>query len=196
SNILHQVLPFHNIFCNLTEEDYNFSNPVSEAEQDITEAVIELYTAKIQHQKTSLTLQRAQVACTISEKVVKEDKQTETIKETVNHTLLLCSQILKLQEECNKLRSQVREVRKERLILKKDSLMNVEEIRKVSKMKEEKVQSMESEVLKRGQEYLEKYLHMAALTGNVFQGLILGSNVNWATDPHLREIILQLEKNF
>uniref|UniRef100_A0A8C4S9W3 Centromere protein H-like n=1 Tax=Erpetoichthys calabaricus TaxID=27687 RepID=A0A8C4S9W3_ERPCA len=177
SNILHQVLPFHNIFCNLTEEDYNFSNPVSEAEQDITEAVIELYTAKIQHQKTSLTLQR-------------------TIKETVNHTLLLCSQILKLQEECNKLRSQVREVRKERLILKKDSLMNVEEIRKVSKMKEEKVQSMESEVLKRGQEYLEKYLHMAALTGNVFQGLILGSNVNWATDPHLREIILQLEKNF
>ncbi|XP_028661342.2 centromere protein H isoform X1 [Erpetoichthys calabaricus] len=178
------------------DEDYNFLNPVSEAKPDITEALTELETAKNQHQKTTLALHRAQVACTISEKVVKEDKQTESIKETVNHTLRLYSQILNLQEEGNKLRSQVQEVRKKRLTLKKDALMNMVEIRKVSKMKEKKVQSMKSEVLKQGQEYLEKYLNIADLTENVFQGLILGSNVNWATDPHLREIVLQLEKNF
>ncbi|KAG2463730.1 SOAT1 acyltransferase, partial [Polypterus senegalus] len=61
----------------------------------------------------------------------------------------------------------------------------MEEIRKVSKMKEKKVQSMESEVLKRGQEHLEKYLHIAALAENVFQGLILGSNRIMASEGGL-----------
>nr|7PB4_H Chain H, Centromere protein H [Homo sapiens] len=42
---------------------------------------------------------------------------------------------------------------------------------------------------------LQMEIKITTVIQHVFQNLILGSKVNWAEDPALKEIVLQLEKN-
>ncbi|RXM90863.1 Centromere protein H [Acipenser ruthenus] len=79
--------------------------------------------------------------------------------------------------------------------LKKEALGKLMEIRAAKKRKEEKMQALQSEMLKKGQGSMEKHLKMVTLVQNVLQGIIIGSRVNWAADPKLKEIALGLEKN-
>lgn len=53
-----------------------------------------------------------------------------------------------------------------------------------------------SEAVKAMRNKLQMEMKITTVIQHAFQGLILGSKTNWAEDPALREIVLQLEKNF
>ncbi|KAB0369623.1 hypothetical protein FD755_018616 [Muntiacus reevesi] len=80
--------------------------------------------------------------------------------------------------------------------LKQASERKLLEIQTEKNKQKEDLDSMEnSDKIKTIQQNLETEIQITTVIQNVFQNLILGSKVNWAEDPALKETVLQLEKN-
>ncbi|MGH0149964.1 UNVERIFIED_CONTAM: hypothetical protein FKN15_016411 [Acipenser sinensis] len=175
--------------------NYNIPGILAEENPDITEMTKDLEDVKLSIHNKTLALHRMQFTHAVLEKMKENDKEAQLMKATGKHTLSLCSRIFRLKQESSEIEDQVREVRKRRLALKKEALGKLMEMRAAKKRKEEKMQALQSEMLKKGQGSMEKHLKMVTLVQNVLQGIIIGSRVNWAADPKLKEIALGLEKN-
>nr|XP_033785711.1 centromere protein H isoform X2 [Geotrypetes seraphini] len=117
------------------------------------------------------------------------------IQEVIKHVVMLCSSIMKSQQEAPSLEEQLYEVRKKRLTLKELGVEKLLQLQSMKKKRNEDLEKMESEKLTRIRNILEKEIWITTLVQSVFQNLIIGSRVNWAEDPHLKAIFLKLEKN-
>uniref|UniRef100_A0A8C2PMY7 Centromere protein H n=1 Tax=Capra hircus TaxID=9925 RepID=A0A8C2PMY7_CAPHI len=104
--------------------------------------------------------------------------------------------IMKSQQETWDLEEKLLDVRKKRLQLKQASERKLSEIQTEKNKQKDDLDSMEnSDKIKTIQQKLETEIQITTVIQHVFQNLILGSKVNWAEDPALKETVLQLEKN-
>lgn len=88
------------------------------------------------------------------------------------------------------------DIRKKRLQLKQASESKLLEIQMEKNKQKDDLENMEnSEKIKTIQRNLQREIQITTVIQHMFQNLILGSKANWAEDPALKEIVLQLEKN-
>ncbi|NWW15905.1 CENPH protein, partial [Falcunculus frontatus] len=117
------------------------------------------------------------------------------ILETTKHIVLLSQTIIEYQQQARQKEQQLTDIRRKRLSLKKDGEQKLPQILTMTKRQKEKQASVDVTKTEGLLEKLEKERQMIAIIQNVFQTIIIGSGVNWAEDPSLKAIVLQLEEN-
>uniref|UniRef100_A0A8P0SUT7 Centromere protein H n=2 Tax=Canis lupus familiaris TaxID=9615 RepID=A0A8P0SUT7_CANLF len=118
------------------------------------------------------------------------------LMDNMKHVLKLNKLIMKSHQESWDLEEKLLDVRKKRLELKQSSENKLLEIQTEKNKQKDDLANMEnSNKIKAMQRNLKMEIQITTVIQNVFQNLILGSKANWAEDPTLKEIVLQLEKN-
>ncbi|NXU42017.1 CENPH protein, partial [Drymodes brunneopygia] len=117
------------------------------------------------------------------------------ILETMKHIVLLSRTIIEYQQQAHQKEQQLIDIKRKRLSLKKNGGEKLHQIQTTKKRKKEEQQSLTATETQRMLDKLEEERQMTTIIQNVFQNILIGSKVNWAEDPSLKAIALQLEKN-
>ncbi|XP_038257429.1 centromere protein H [Dermochelys coriacea] len=156
----------------------------------------EMEQVKVSFQNKTLVLQRIQLMDALRTKLRHNDGDSKLILETIKHIIMLSTAILESQQQARELEEKLNEIKKRRFALKQDGEHKLLQIHTLKKKQKEELEGMEvGEMLKRICRNLQKETQMTTLIQNIFQSIIIGSKVNWAEDPVLKAIVLQLEKN-
>ncbi|XP_052599327.1 centromere protein H [Peromyscus californicus insignis] len=156
----------------------------------------EIEDVKSNFEMKNLALNRMKLSAALKNNMEKVGVESSVLADDLKHILKLQKLIMKSQEESSELEAKLLDVRKKRLQLKQTSRSKLLEIQTEKSKQKEDLDSMEnSEIIKTMQKKLQTEIKITTVIQHVFQGLILGSKINWAEDPALREIVLQLEKN-
>ncbi|CAM4555896.1 centromere protein H [Lepidochelys kempii] len=156
----------------------------------------EMEQAKVSFQNKTLVLQRIQLMDALRTKLRHNDSDSKLILETIKHIIMLSTAILESQQQARELEEKLNEIKKRRFALKQAGEHKLLQIHTLKKKQKEELEGMEvGEMLKRICRNLQKETQMTTLIQNIFQSIIIGSKVNWAEDPVLKAIVLQLEKN-
>ncbi|KFQ12248.1 Centromere protein H, partial [Haliaeetus albicilla] len=146
-------------------------------------------------QNKTLALQRIQLTFALRNKMKQnDDDDSRLITETVKRIVALSQRIIKCQQQARENEQKLIDIRRKRLTLKtagREKLLQVHTIMKKQKEEQASVNMIETlEVIRNN---LEKEIQMTTVIKNVFQSIIIASRVNWAEDPSLKAIVLQLE---
>ncbi|XP_067884903.1 centromere protein H isoform X2 [Heterodontus francisci] len=175
------------------------TNTEAISEDNLKEAIQvlekELEDVSVSFQHRTLALHRLQFTHALREAAQMNDEEGKLIMKTIKHSLDLCSEILATQEEVHTLENAVLEVQKQRLMLKRKMQGVLKDMRAEKRKQQQLLQQLENELPKRGEKNLLEHVKIVTLIQKVLQGVVLASGVNWAKDPELKEIILQLENN-
>ncbi|XP_035166699.1 centromere protein H isoform X2 [Oxyura jamaicensis] len=188
----------------MPEEMVRCGDQESCPDHDIEEMSIVRYIENLEREleelKTSFTnktsfMQRIQLVDALRNKMTQNDETRQLIVETMKHTVKLSQAIIESQQQTREIEEKLNDIKKKRLILKQAEEDKLLQIRAVIKKKKE-LSSMEvGELLKSIHKNLQTERAMTTVIQNVFQNIIIGSRVNWAEDPSLKAVVLQLEKN-
>ncbi|XP_053159973.1 centromere protein H isoform X1 [Hemicordylus capensis] len=192
-----QHLMEYNTTINAGEE--SFSDLAADEkiiEGSIEDLEREMEEMKVSYQNKTLALQRIQVADALRSKLMDNDDNSKVIWDTMKRIMKLSTAILKSQQESRELEEKLNEVKQSRLALKRAGECKLTQILEMKRKRKEELENMEvSDMLKKARRNLQQEIQMTTLLQNIFQGLIIGSGVNWAKDPALKAVVLQLEKN-
>ncbi|NXK28493.1 CENPH protein, partial [Arenaria interpres] len=158
-------------------------------EQDMEEVKVSL-------QNKTLALQRNQLMVALRNKMKQNDNDSRLIMETLKHIVKLTNSVLQYQQQARENEQKLNDIKRKRLSLKKagrQKLLEIHDMKK--KQKEEQVRMNMSEILEKIQHNFKKEREITTVIQNVFQSIIIASRVDWAEDPSLKAIVLQLEKN-
>ncbi|XP_015685446.1 centromere protein H [Protobothrops mucrosquamatus] len=165
-------------------------------EGSIEELERDLEEMRVSYQNKTLALQRIQITDALRTKLKNEDEDSKFIWDTIKHIMMLSTAILTSKQQSRELEEKLNEVKKSRLELKRAGERKLAKIYDMRRKQKEDFENMEvCEMLRKVRKNLQKEIQMTTLIQNIFQNLITGSGVNWAKDPALKEIVLQLEKN-
>ncbi|XP_027527363.1 centromere protein H [Neopelma chrysocephalum] len=142
----------------------------------------------------TLALQRIQLMAALRNKVNQDGKDSCLILETVNRIALLSRTIIKYQQLAHEKKQKLIDIKRKRVSLKKDQRRKLQQIQTMKKKQKKEKGNMNLVEAKMLQNLEEERL-LTTVIQNVFQNIIIGSGVNWAEDPSLKAIVLQLEKN-
>ncbi|NXH31930.1 CENPH protein, partial [Myiagra hebetior] len=162
------------------------------ATQDLQRDIEEV---KVSLQNKTLALQRIQIMDALRNKMSQDDEESRQILETMKHIVLLSRTIIEYQQQAYQKEQQLIDIKRKRLSLKKVGGQKLQQIQTMMKRQREKEASVNVIETQKLLDKLEEERQMAAVIQNVFQTMIIGSGVNWAEDPSLKAIVLQLEKN-
>ncbi|KAM6227855.1 centromere protein H [Spheniscus humboldti] len=156
----------------------------------------EMEEVKVSFQNKTLALQRIQLMVALRNKVKQNDNDSRLIMETMKHIVMLSKAVVECQQQAREKEQKLMDIKRKRLLLKKAGRQKLLQIHTMmKKQREEKTNMKVSEMLEKIRNNLEKEREMTTVIQNVFQSIIIGSRVNWAEDPSLKAIVLQLEKN-
>ncbi|KAG8598704.1 hypothetical protein GDO81_002711 [Engystomops pustulosus] len=136
-----------------------------------------------------------QLCDAIHNKLLEKNRESQLIYNTMEHSKGLCSQIVKSQKETVTLEAKWIEVRKRRMELKETCTKVLAELRAMKESENNFFAQMDDGKIRKINKYIAKEIDIVTVIQNVFQRLILGSSVNWAEDPKLKEIVLKLGQN-
>ncbi|XP_027491067.1 centromere protein H isoform X2 [Corapipo altera] len=142
----------------------------------------------------TLALQRIQLMAALRNKVNQNDEDSCLILETVNRIVSLSQTIIKYQQLAHEKKQKLIDIKRKRLSLKNDQRRKLQQIQTMQKKQKKEKGNQNLDEAKMLQN-LEKERLMTTVIQNVFQNIIIGSGVNWAEDPSLKAIVLQLEKD-
>uniref|UniRef100_A0A2K6MPX1 Centromere protein H n=1 Tax=Rhinopithecus bieti TaxID=61621 RepID=A0A2K6MPX1_RHIBE len=155
----------------------------------------EIEEVKISFEIKKLALDRMRLSAALKKNLEKISTQSSVLMDNMKHLLELNKLIMKSQQESWDL-EKLLDIRKKRLQLKQASESKLLEIQTEKNKQKIDLDSMEnSDRIKIIRQNLQMEIKITTVIQHVFQNLILGSKVNWAEDPALKEIVLQLEKN-
>uniref|UniRef100_A0A2I3RJM4 Centromere protein H n=1 Tax=Pan troglodytes TaxID=9598 RepID=A0A2I3RJM4_PANTR len=156
----------------------------------------EIEEVKVAFEIKKLALDRMRLSTALKKNLEKISTQSSVLMDNMKHLLELNKLIMKSQQESWDLEEKLLDIRKKRLQLKQASESKLLEIQTKKNKQKIDLDSMEnSERIKIIRQNLQMEIKITTVIQHVFQNLILGSKVNWAEDPALKEIVLQLEKN-
>ncbi|NXY08456.1 CENPH protein, partial [Pteruthius melanotis] len=117
------------------------------------------------------------------------------ILETMKHLMLLSQTIIEYQQVRHQKEQQLIDIKRKRLLQKKDGGQKLQQVQTVMKRQKEKQANVNVAETEKLLNKLEKERLMTMIIQNVFQTIIIGSKINWAADPSLKAVVLQLEKS-
>ncbi|KFV02086.1 Centromere protein H, partial [Tauraco erythrolophus] len=139
---------------------------------------------------------RIQLTVALRNKIKENDKDSRLIMETVKRIVMLSNEVLEHQQRVREKEHKLIDIKMKRLSLKKATGQKLLQIRTMLKEQKEKQKNTRvSKMLEKMRNNLRKEKDITTVIQNVFQNVIIGSRVNWAEDPSLKEIVLRLEKN-
>ncbi|CAN0336282.1 unnamed protein product [Bubo scandiacus] len=155
----------------------------------------DLEEAKISFENKTLALQRSQLVIALRNRMKQNDNDSRLIMETVKHIVMLSRAIIEYQQQAREKEQKLIDIKRKRLSLKKaaEKLLQIDTV--VKKQKEAQASTQVSKMLEKMHDNLQKEREMTTVIQHVFQNIIIGSRINWAEDPSLKAIVLQLEKN-
>ncbi|KFV53558.1 Centromere protein H, partial [Tyto alba] len=157
---------------------------------------IDVEDAKISYRNRSLALQRSQLADALRNRMKQNDDHSRLILETVKHIVTLSNAIIECQQEVREKEQKLNDVKRKRLSLKNAEQQKLLEINTMVKQQKEEQANMEvSKTLEKIHGNLQKEREITTIIQHVFQHIIIGSRINWAEDPSLKAVVLQLEKD-
>ncbi|NXO81649.1 CENPH protein, partial [Sitta europaea] len=162
------------------------------ATQDLQRDIEEV---KVSFQNKTLALKRIQIMDALRNKLKQDDEDSRQILETMKRIVLLSRTIIDYQQQAHQKEQQLIDLRRKRLSLKNDGRQKLQQIQTMTKRQKEKQSSVNVTEKQRMIDKLEKEREATTIIQNVFQNIIIGSRVNWAEDPSLKAVVLQLEKN-
>ncbi|XP_061218243.1 centromere protein H [Neopsephotus bourkii] len=115
------------------------------------------------------------------------------ILDTLHDIVRLSEAIVAYQQQAREKEQKVAEIQKQRLLLKevgREKLMHIHDMRSKLKVKQT---TGEVKMLEEMHAAYEKERKITSVIQNVLQCIIIGSRVNWAEDPSLKALVLQLE---
>ncbi|XP_035409556.1 centromere protein H [Cygnus atratus] len=155
----------------------------------------ELEEKKTSFKNKTLFMQRMQLVDALRNKMTQNDDERRLIVETMEHTVKLSQAIIESQQQTREIEEKLNDIKKKRLILKQAEEDKLLQIHDMMKNKKELASRKVGEILESIHKNLQTERAMTTVIQNVFQSIIIGSRVNWAEDPSLKAIVLQLEKN-
>ncbi|XP_023800290.1 centromere protein H [Cyanistes caeruleus] len=176
-----------NFHDHLIEEKF-IQGSTQELERDIEDV-------KVSFQNKTLALQRIQIMDALRNKLKQDDVSSRLILETMKHIVLLSQTITEYQQQARQKEEQLIDIKRKRLSLTKDGGQKLQQIQTMMERQKEKQASMNVTETEKMLYKLKKEREITAIIQNVFQSIIIGSRVNWAEDPSLKAIVLQLENN-
>ncbi|XP_065517191.1 centromere protein H [Lathamus discolor] len=161
--------------------------------------VIEDYKKDIENEKASfwsktLALQRIQVMAALRDKMKQNDNDSQLMLETVQDIVRLSQAVAAYQQQAREKEQKVADIQKQRLFLKKVGTQKLMQIRDMMNKLKEKQTTGEVKMLEEMHTAYQKERKITSVIQNVLQCIIIGSRVNWAEDPSLKAVVLQLEK--
>ncbi|XP_020854133.1 centromere protein H [Phascolarctos cinereus] len=183
------------------EVEASKESPTEElAEGDLLQRIEDLERkmeeVKIELEMKTLALRRVQVAHALQKKLEKKDSESESILAILKNILTLNSSILKAQQQTRDLEEKMLEVKKKRLMFKKAGEEKLLEIQAENKKKKDELNLLKnSAMLTKMKKSLQKEIDSTTIIQNVFQHIVMAAKIDWAADPALKALILQLEKN-
>ncbi|NWH87624.1 CENPH protein, partial [Aegithalos caudatus] len=150
---------------------------------------------KVSFQNKTLALQRMQIMDALRKKLEENDKDSRLILETMKEIGLLSRTIIKYQQQTYQKEEQVTDMKRKRLSLKADIRQKVQQIVIIREREKEKQASVDATEAEIARNKLEQERKLTTVIQQVFQNLVIGSRVNWAEDPSLKKVVLQLEEN-
>uniref|UniRef100_F6QC79 Centromere protein H n=1 Tax=Monodelphis domestica TaxID=13616 RepID=F6QC79_MONDO len=151
---------------------------------------------KINVEMKTLALKRVQMANALQKKLESKDSESQFLLAILKKILTLNSSILKAQQETHDLEEKLLEVKKKRLRLKQAGEEKLLEIQAEDKKKKEKLELLEdSALLSKLKKNLQREIESTTVIQNVFQHIIIATKIDWASDPDLKVLVLQLENN-
>ncbi|XP_027301939.2 centromere protein H [Anas platyrhynchos] len=155
----------------------------------------ELEKIKTSFKNKTLFVQRMQFADALRKKMAENDGEARLIVDTLLNTVELSRAIIEFQKETRDIEDKVNAIRRKRLILRQAEEDKLQKIHLMMQKIKELGSKEVNEMLEKIRKNLQTERAMTTVIQNVFQSIIIGSQVNWAEDPSLKAIVLQLEKN-
>ncbi|KAM6301597.1 centromere protein H [Podargus strigoides] len=147
-------------------------------------------------QNKTLALQRTQLMGALRNKVKQNDNDSRLIVETMKQIVTLSTAVIDYQQQIREKEQKLTEIKRKRVSLKRATKQKALQIQTmIKKQKEEEAHKKVTRKLEQMRSDLGKERDMTTVIENVFQNIIIGSRVNWAEDPSLKAIVLQLAKN-
>ncbi|NWT62614.1 CENPH protein, partial [Erythrocercus mccallii] len=150
---------------------------------------------KVSLQNKTLALQRIQITDALRNKLEQDDEDSRLILETMKQIGLLSQAVIECEQQAYQKEQQMIYIKRKRLSLKADEGQKAQQIQTTKEKQKAKQASANVTETENKLNKLEQERQMTAIIQNVFQNIIIGSRVNWAEDPTLKAIVLQLEKN-
>ncbi|NWH33519.1 CENPH protein, partial [Chloropsis hardwickii] len=150
---------------------------------------------KVSFQNKTLALQRIQIMDALRNKLKQDDEDSRQILETMKQIILLSRTIIEFQQQVHQKEQHLIDIKRERHSLKKYGGEKLQHIQTMMKRQKEKQSSANVNETEKMLDIFEKERQITTIIQNVLQNIIIGSRVNWAEDPSLKAIVLQLEKN-
>ncbi|XP_074064250.1 centromere protein H [Macrotis lagotis] len=152
---------------------------------------------KIELEMKTLALKRVQVAHALQKRVEKNNSESESIMAILKNILTLNCSILKAQQQTRDLEEKMLEIKKKRLMLKNTGRKKLLEIQTENKKRKDDLNLLKNSAsITNMKKNLQKEIDTTTIIQNVFQHIVMAAKIDWAADPTLKAIILQLEKNF
>ncbi|NXQ58309.1 CENPH protein, partial [Anthoscopus minutus] len=159
-----------------------------ELQRDIEEGKVSL-------QNKTMALQRVQIMDALRNKLKQDDVGSRLILETMKNIVFLSRTIIEYQQQVRQKEQQLIDIKKKRLLLKKGGRQKLQQMQTITKRQKEKQASVNVTEPEKMLHKLEQERQMTTLIQIVFQKIIIASRVNWAEDPSLKAVVLQLENN-
>lgn len=164
----------------------------------MTEAIAslkkEIEKLKVAHHNNSMLLRRMQLYDAIHRKLLERNTESKLLYETMEHSTGLCKRIIGSQKETIALEEKLIEVRKKRMELKETCTAVMTELKALKENGNSFAQT-DKDNFRKINKFIVKEIDIVTVTQNVFQRLVLGSRINWAEEPKLKEIVLKLGMN-
>lgn len=197
---LQKQIDIHNIeiLADRNEENENLNrNVIDEIPKPSLQE--ELFSQYAEKDKREIMIKRMQLGRTLTDELFKQDEDTDDAGKTRTDTAYLedllerqCSVVTEIMKNI-----QAVELDREKLKgLKKANADLMNENRKKMHVINEKNKAKKrpaiDEETKEMTENLDRTVQQIAIIRHTLQGLVIGSGVNWAQDPEIEEMVLQL----
>uniref|UniRef100_A0A8C3LXG4 Centromere protein H n=1 Tax=Chrysolophus pictus TaxID=9089 RepID=A0A8C3LXG4_CHRPC len=158
------------------------------------ESLEEVGKVKTAFESKALVLQRIQLMDALRKKVKQNDGCTRLIMETMKDIIKLNWEVFQAHQQARVIRENLNDIRRKRYFLKQAEEEKVLQIFTRKRKKKEVARMKMTEKLKLLHRNAQHERKVIMLIQNILQNIIVGCRINWAEDPSLKAIILQLEK--
>ncbi|XP_075125608.1 centromere protein H-like [Leptodactylus fuscus] len=139
----------------------------------------------------ALALMRMQTFNTLLSTMKKDAIQRQPILGVMNHSMNICTLIMLMKQSNTQLEEQLAVIRRRRI----ETRLKQQELYKKLKFFEktnQKIRDLETKTQEKGKETIQNVTHKILIIQEIFQRLILSTQMNWAEDPHLKNLLLKM----
>ncbi|KFQ54972.1 Centromere protein H, partial [Nestor notabilis] len=150
---------------------------------------------KVSFWNKTLALRRIQVMAALRDKMKQNDSDSQLMLKIMEDIVRLSQAVVAYQQQAREKEQEVTDIKRRRLLLKEVGRQKLVQIHDMMNKVNEEQTTGKVKMLEEMHNDYQKERKLTTVIQNILQSVIIGSRVNWAEDPSLKAVVLQLEKN-